>query len=126
MYKGDKRVADITFGDYWGCTETDSFYNLGGVSAIFVHTEKGAALLEGVRDLKLTETEFEHALRANPMIFRSKEKSPKREVFAEVFTAKGLHVACRKSQTTKQRVLGVAVKWCPRWVMEIGRKILHL
>ena len=75
-YKGDNRIADITVGDYWGCMDADSFYNPGGVSVIFVHTEKGVALLEGVRDLELTETEFEHASRANPMLFRSKEKSP--------------------------------------------------
>ena len=120
-YKGDKRVADITFGDYWGCTDTDSFYNPGGVSVIFVHTEKGAGLLEGVRDLELTETEFEHASRANPMLFRSKEKSPQREVFAEVFAVKGLHAACRRSRTVKQRVLVVAGMWCPKWVKKMVR-----
>ena len=87
-YKGDKRVADITFGDYWGCTAADSLYNPGGVSVIFVHTEKGAALLDGVRDLELTETEFEHAAKGNPLLFRSKTKSPQREVFSEVFAEK--------------------------------------
>ena len=123
-YKGDKRVADITFGDYWGCTDTDSFYNPGGVSVIFVHTEKGAGLLEGVRDLELTETEFEHASRANPMLFRSKEKSPQREVFVEVFAAKGLAAACRRSKTMKQRVLAVAARWCPVWVKKVVRRVL--
>ncbi len=120
-YKGDKRVADITIGDYWGCTDADSFYNPAGVSVIFVHTEKGAALLEGVRDLKLTKTEFEHASRANPMLFRSKEKSPQRGVFAQVFAEKGLAAACRRSQTVKQRVLAVAGRWCPKWVKKAVR-----
>ena len=95
-YKGDKRVADVTFGDYWGCTDTDPFYNSAGVSVIFVHNDKGAGLLEGVRDLELTETEFEHASRANPMLFRSKEKSPQREVFAEVFADKGAFCCVQK------------------------------
>lgn len=113
-YKGDRRVADITFGDYWGCTDADSFYNPGGVSVIFVHTGKGAALLDGVRDLELTETEFEHATKGNPLLFSSKAKSPQREVFAEVFAAKGLAAACRRSRTVKQRVFGVAARWCPR------------
>ena len=80
----------------------------------FVHTEKGATFLEGVRDLKLTKTEFEHASRANPMLFRSKEKSPQREVFAEMFAEKGLAAACRRSKTMKQRVLGVAGKMMAR------------
>ena len=123
-YKGDKRVADITIGDYWGCTDTDPFYNSAGVSVIFVHTEKGASLLEGVRDLKLTETEFEHAAKGNPLLFSSKTKSPQRDVFAEVFAAKGLHAACLRSRTVKQRVLSVAGKWCPKWVMKVGRVVL--
>ena len=123
-HEGDKRAADITFGDYWGCTNADSFYNSGGVSVIFVHTEKGAALLEGVRDLKLTKAEFEHASWANPMLFRSKEKSPQREVFAEAFADKGLAAACRRSQTVKQRVLAVAGRWCPVWVKKMVRKVL--
>ena len=124
-YKGDNCVADITFGDYWGCTEADSFYHQSGVSAIFVHTEKGAALLDSVRDLKLTKAEFEHASRANPMLFDSKAKSPRREVFAEVFAEKGLAAACRRSRTVKQRVLSVAGKWCPGWVMKVVRRVLR-
>ena len=124
-HEGNNHVADITFGDYWGCTNADSFYNSGGVSVIFVHTEKGAALLEGVRDLKLTKTDFEHASRANPMLFRSKEKSPQRDVFAEVFAAKGLAAACRRSQTMKQRVLAVAGRWCPVWVEKAVMLVLR-
>lgn len=125
LYKGDKRVADITQGDYWGCNANDSFYTPSGVSVIFVHTEKGNALLDGVRDLELTETEFEHASKGNPMLSASKAKHPRRDVFAEVFSEKGLHAACKKSQTMKQRVLEVAVKWCPVWVKKIGKRILH-
>ena len=49
------------------------------------------------------------------MLFRSKTKSPQREVFAEVFAATGLHAACRRSRTVKQRVLAVAGRWCPVW-----------
>ena len=126
MYKGDKRAADVTFGDYWGCTEADSFYNPGGVSIIFVHTGKGGALLEGVTDLEFTKTEFEHAAKGNLLLFRSKTKSPQREVFAKVFAAKGLAAACRRLRTVKQRVFGVAARWCPVWVKKAGRKILHL
>ena len=121
VYKGDRRVADITLGDYWGCTETDSFYNPGGVSAIFVHTEKGAALLEGVCDVELMETEFKDAAKGNPMLFSSKTKSLQREVFAEVFAEKGLSAACRRSKTMKQRVLAVAGRWCPKWVKKAVR-----
>ena len=123
-YKGDKRVADITLGDYWGCTPEDIFYNQSGVSVIFVHTEKGAALIEGVRDLELTETELEHASKANPMLQTSKTKNPRRDVFTEALVENGLSAACRKSQMAKQRVVGFAVKWCPKWVKKVVREVL--
>ena len=119
-----QRVADITLGDYWGCTEEDTFYNPSGVSVIFIHTEKGKALLEGVKDLELTETEFEHASKANPMLHTSKTKNPRRDVFAEAFAEKGLSAACRKSQTAKQRVLAVAGRRCPKWVKKVVRGVL--
>lgn len=123
-YKGDKRVADITLGDYWGCTESDNFWNASGVSVIFVHTEKGKVLLAGVRDLELTETEFEHASKANPMLHTSKTKNPRRDVFAEAFAEKGLSAACRKSRPMKQRVAVFVVKWCPKWVKDMVNGIL--
>ena len=43
-------------------------------------------------------------------------------MFAEVFAAKGLHAACLRSRTVKQRVLAVAGRWCPGWVKKVGRK----
>ncbi|MBE6069907.1 MAG: hypothetical protein E7211_19765 [Clostridium lundense] len=72
------------------------------------------------------ETELEDAEKGNPMLFRSKTKSPQREVFAKVFAEKGLAAACRRSRTVKQQALGVAGKWCPGWVKKVGRKRLHL
>ena len=124
-YKGDKRVADITLGDYWGCIEEDTFYNPSGVSVIFVHTEKGKALLEGVRDLELIETDFEHASKANPMLHTSKTKNPRRDVFAEALVEMGLSAACNKSQSLRQRVLGLATRLCPLCLKNILRKVLN-
>ena len=59
------------------------------------------------------------------MFFRSKEKSPQRDVFAEVFADKGLAAACRRSWTVKQRVLAVAGRWCPVWVKKVGKEVLQ-
>ena len=119
-----QRVADITLGDYWGCTPEDIFYNPSGVSVIFIHTEKGKSLLEGVRDLGLTETEFEHASKANPMLHTSKTKNPRRDIFTEALAEKGLSAACRKSRAVKQRVFRLAMKWCPKWVKKVVREVL--
>ena len=53
-----------------------------------LHPHRKKALFSGIANLELTETDFEHASRTNPMLFRSKAKSPQRELFAEVFAEK--------------------------------------
>ena len=58
------------------------------------------------------------------MLFLSMEKSQQREVFVEVFAAKGLAAACRGSKTVKQRVLAVAGRRCPGWLKRVGWRVL--
>ena len=89
-----------------------------------VSSSKRLVYLKWFTDGQLTETDFEHASRANPMLFRSKTKSPQWDVFAEMFAEKGLAAACRRSKTVKQRVLAVAGRWCPKWVKRVVRRVL--
>lgn len=94
VYKGNKRVADMTIGDYWGCTEEDAFWNSGGVSSVFVHTEKGNILVECLSGVKLFGTDYAHASAANPMIENSLPSSPLRNIFSRLFVIFGLKTAC--------------------------------
>jgi hypothetical protein len=58
------------------------------------------------------------------MLHTSKTKNPRRDVFTEALVENGLSAACRKSQMAKQRVVGFAVKWCPKWVKKVVREVL--
>ena len=120
-YKGDKRVADITLGDYWGCTESDNFWNESGVSVIFVHTEKGIKLFGALPNLSLTEVRFESAVKGNPMISESKVMSTQRELFSNFFETNGLHVACLKVVSLKERMTLFAGRHLPERVKRIIR-----
>lgn len=45
------RVSDITIGDFWGIEDVDqSFKDDYGISAILIHSQKGQALFETVKD----------------------------------------------------------------------------
>lgn len=44
-YKGTKRVADITIGDFWGASQYIDTVNPKGMSIVSVHTEKGKELV---------------------------------------------------------------------------------
>ena len=46
-----KRYADITLGDFWGLDKSmPEFCDKKGVSLVMVHTPKGAALFDGIKD----------------------------------------------------------------------------
>ena len=113
LYKGDRRVADITVGDYWGCTEKDKFWCAGGVSAIFVHTAKGKDLLTNLTEFQLVETTYEHASRANQMMFKRRDTHPGRDLFSELITTQGLHAACRHTKSLRSSCMKFAVKCIP-------------
>ena len=50
-FKGIKRVSDLTLGDYWGIWSQMPEFNDGrGASVILVHTQKGTALWNAVKD----------------------------------------------------------------------------
>jgi coenzyme F420-reducing hydrogenase beta subunit len=57
----EKRVGDITLGDYWGDLEKyhPEIPLYDGVSAVLVNSEKGMTLLKSVEDLRLFSTKLE-------------------------------------------------------------------
>lgn len=77
-------------GDYWGATENDAFWNSRGVSSIFAETEKGNTVLNAIPGIKLFPSTFERAVEKNQMVIKSKKCSPKRDVFEELLSQKGL------------------------------------
>ena len=110
-YKGDSRVADVTLGDFWGMPKRHSAWNKYGVSNIFVHTEKGRTLVQGLDGFTLYDSDLEHALLSQPLVSKSTKRSPNRELFADVLKKDGLFAACQKtgfkSFVIKQKIMGV-------------------
>lgn len=50
-FKGIERVSDLTLGDYWGIwSQMPEFNDGGGASVLLVHTQKGIALWNDVKD----------------------------------------------------------------------------
>lgn len=72
-FKGKHRRSDITLADFWGVgTMLPDADDDGGVSLALVHTERGAALLEQVKDsLWLMPVEPEAAISRNSAMTRS-------------------------------------------------------
>ena len=103
-FKGNNRQADIMIGDFWGASENDVFWNNWGISSIFAETDKGNAVLTSIPNIKLFPLTFERAVEKNPMVYRSKRCSLKRDCFAELLESKGLMYAVKHTISFREKI----------------------
>ena len=128
-YRYSQRIEDLTFGDYWGIANYHNEFDVrGGVSAILVNTDKGAELLNAVKDqLQLSETKVENIARANNLTLCDGKKEYQiptfREDFFVVMRAKGWKEAENKYLYDTQRIkLWIRSKIplkCKRWAKKL-------
>ena len=104
-YKGDRRVADITVGDFWGVRKKHPHYNKNGMSVIFVHTNKGRELLDKLSDFALYEDSTELAIKNNPRLETSRPLTAVRQQFANDLITHGLKTACKNSKTMSYKIM---------------------
>lgn len=77
-----KSGSDLTIGDYWGIQQAHpELDDDKGVSAVFVNTDKGAAILQTVQQVSLYESTFEKVVKCNPALIKSARISKKRQEF---------------------------------------------
>ena len=82
-HKGLDRQADITLADLWGAAETcPQLHDNKGISAVFLHTEKGAALWnEILPQLTAIPIAEDAVVRHNPALLHSAPQPKDREKF---------------------------------------------
>lgn len=93
--KGLERQADITLADLWGAAEICPDLSDGkGTSAVFLHTEKGAALWAEIQSL-LTAVPIDEAavIRHNPALVQSAPEPENREAFLQMLKTDGWETA---------------------------------
>lgn len=110
QYRYEQRVEDLTMGDYWGVGKFHTEFDVrGGVSALLVNTDKGALLLDAVKDqLQISETKIEDIAVGNNLTLGAGKKTfcaPKfRADFFAAIHAKGWKAAERKYLYDKVRL----------------------
>lgn len=95
-YACEKRVADITIGDFWGLgKEAPCSYGLeGGVSVILPNTDKGHQFVMRAKDkLFLDERPLSEAINGNDQLRHPSEKHENYEKFRELYLKDGFELA---------------------------------
>ena len=126
-FKGLSRPSDITLADFWGvkqiCREA---LERQGTTLALVHTEKGAAALEALRErAAVTEVDPVAAVTYNRAVLRPSPAAPRRKMFWRAYRGNGLEEIARRclEPTLSQRVK-TAAGGNP--LLRAGGKCLHL
>lgn len=106
-FKGDRRVADISIGDFWGDIEKEKFYHKNGVSAIMIHTEKGISLFQMVKEMAVYPVSYEMIQNSNPRIDTSETEVKKRKRFSKIFVNGKLSTACILSRGVRKSLRNI-------------------
>lgn len=102
--KGINRVTDFTLGDYWGIwNQYPEFDDNRGTSAVSVHSDKGAELLNNLNgQLELIETDAENVYKENISFIESSKPHPDRNEFLEQVTADNFEELIKKYFPVKE------------------------
>lgn len=102
QYKGEKRKADISIGDFWCIDAHAKYYNEMGTSVIFARTMKGDTFLEGLKGVVLEAVNTETAIKGNRQQLTCNLKQPDtRKDYFSVLKSEGLMVAYKKFKPQK-------------------------
>lgn len=103
-YAGEKRVSDITIGDYWGASETVLNGYKGKISAVLINTEKGKKFWDtSVNELIFEDTPVISVIKGNSQLRRPSLKHAEREVFLNELRKSGsFNLALRATSIVKR------------------------
>lgn len=106
-YATNKRVSDITIGDFWGLGKDSMFYpdRKEGVSVILPITQKGIDLLEECKDnMLLEERSINEAINGNAQLNTTTVRPKNYDKFKKLYLKYGFRKSYEKSKTLKQKM----------------------
>ena len=102
VYKNDRRLADLTVGDFWNVDRRASYYNESGTSVIFARTQKGLDWLLGLKSLYVVRVDPEAAVNGNRQQLQYPAGIPSaREEYLRVLREQGGEAAYRRFKPAK-------------------------
>lgn len=114
-YAQEKRISDITLGDFWGIGESIPFkYDTkNGVSLILINTFKGKELLNNCKkELFLEERTLEEAIKKNDQLKSPTVEHKKRKKFLKIYKKEGFNkaiISCLRMSFIKYKIKKIII-----------------
>ncbi|MDD3142117.1 MAG: Coenzyme F420 hydrogenase/dehydrogenase, beta subunit C-terminal domain [Lachnospiraceae bacterium] len=109
-YANEKRVSDITIGDFWGLGREEECEYLSdeGISLLLPNTKKGLELIKSIKkNIFIDERRIEEAIHGNAQLQHPSEKHEKYEQFRELYLHYGFEKAitiCTKKEIKMEKI----------------------
>lgn len=123
-YAQEKRLSDITIGDFWGIynvhsteVEKSKMSDDKGISCVLVNTDKGKKVIEAVsKDLYMFESTFDKASAYNGQLKCPSPRSQERDKVIEIFEKDGFEAVDKyyKNKFRKERMYYKIKSMIPR------------
>lgn len=107
QYKQLPRLADISFGDFWGIGGCKSEEYEKGISLILINSEKGRGLLEGIKNrMHLELRHMDEIFAGNPYFMGQASAHDNRKLFFDLLREQPFSKAVKNSyiETKRQKV----------------------
>ena len=106
-YANDKRVGDITLGDFWGAgTYFKELKYVPGVSAVLINTEKGKKIISEIKcNIFINEVDIEKIKKYNKNLVKPTEETEIRtKIFEDLFNNNFRYIV-KKYCTPKNKIV---------------------
>lgn len=105
-FAAEKRVADLTIGDFWGLGEQSSYHGTTDkASVVLVNTEKGRRFFQECGGQLYTEEKsMPEATNKNQQLVHPSTKYPQRDRFLQLYETYGFVASVKKTQIYKNIV----------------------
>lgn len=125
-YATEKRVADITIGDYWNIDEKLNYSEFkNGMSVVLANTQKGKELFDNIKsNLKVFKTDCSHAKKGNGNLVGTCNKPLKRNHIYRKILENGYEQTVRE-ECNYSYVVPFIKNHVPRGLKQIIKKVLR-
>lgn len=127
-YANDRRVGDLTLGDFWGLSEENRIKICANekknISMMLINNDKGKILFDGAKDLlKYAQVSIQEAIEGNSQLKNPAKKNIDRDTFLKKYLKeRNAHKALKTKFTSRIRTKSILLYLPLNFIQYINKK----